>query len=205
MPTPELILLTGPPGSGKSSIADKFVELGLVMGTRHLDIGNLKRSIDAGERPSVWAELLRQKEHPNRITGAAPSEAMSGIFEEYILEHPEGLTIVSGYPRYMDRVAPFRESVSKLGARVMALCVVEANETVLINRLNARIERPGQKLKDPVARLKDHETNILPTIEVLAQDYPHYTLDGELPLNVNAGVLLGIYKACSARQMPLEA
>lgn len=206
MPSPEIILLAGAPGSGKSSIADRFVELGLVEGSQHLDIGDLKRSIESGERPSAYAELLKQKEHPDRVTGAAPSAAMTGIMEEFILERPDGLTIVGGFPRYMDRVAPFKESMVHIGANVLALCVVElSDESILRERLSNRAERAGQKLKDPVARLRDHNENIVPTLEVLAQDYPRHSLDGTLSLDTNARALLDIYQLYSRQAGPTDA
>jgi adenylate kinase len=194
MKSTEILLLAGAPGTGKSTIAEKFVELGKPAGARHLSIGDLKRSIVAGETPSAYAEMLQQREHPDRKTGAAPSEAMTGIMEEFIVARPEGLTIVDGFPRYMDRVIPFQESMSRIGANVLALCVVEVDEAVLIKRLQERAERTGQKLKDPLERLTDHRDNIIPTLEVLAQDYPSYALDGSLPLEVNAAELLTIYE-----------
>jgi adenylate kinase len=194
MASPEILLLGGAPGSGKSSIAKRFVELGKPEGARHLSIGDLKRSIVAGEIPSAFAEMLQQREHPDRKTGAAPSEAMTGIMEEFILARPDGLAIVDGFPRYMDRVAPFKESMAKIGANVLALCVVEIDEAVLIERLGGRAERSGQKIKDPLERLADHRDNVMPTLEVLAADHPSYTLDGALPLDVNAAELLTIYE-----------
>ena len=132
MKNTEIILLGGAPGSGKSSIAKRVVERNTPQGIRHLSIGDLKRSIVAGEIPSAFAELLQQREHPDRKTGAAPSEAMTGIMEEFILAQPENLTIVDGFPRYMDRVVPFKESMHKIGANVLALCVVKVDESILV-------------------------------------------------------------------------
>lgn len=199
MTLPEIILLAGAPGSGKSSIADRFVELSLVESSQHLDIGRLKRSIEVGHRQSAYAEMLREKEHLDRTTGAAPSAALTGIMEEFILECPDGLTIVGGFPRYIDRVMPFKESMLRIGANVLALCVVEVDKPTLIERLTKRPERPGQKLKDPLERLKDHSDNIVPTLEILAQDYPLHTLDGTLPIDTNAYVILGIYQHYSRK------
>ncbi|MDB5169418.1 MAG: adenylate kinase [Candidatus Saccharibacteria bacterium] len=174
-------------------MAQLVVEKNTPQGVRHLSIGDLKRDIVAGKVPSAYAEMLQQREHPDRKTGAAPSEAMTGIMEEFILASPESLTIVDGFPRYMDRVAPFKASMEHIGARVLALCVVTVDEAVLISRLTQREERSGQKIKDPLERLADHRDNIVPTLELLAEDYPYYELDGSLPLDDNATRLIEIY------------
>jgi adenylate kinase len=190
---PELILLAGPPGSGKSSIGKKFIELGTPSGARHLSIGDLKRAITAGEAPSKYADVLQSKEYPGRKSGAAPSEAMIGIMEEFIVSQPGMLTLIDGFPRYMDRIVPFRESVKRIGASVLALCVVEVDEEILVQRLSSRQSRSGQKIQDPMERLVDHNEHIVPTLETLAQEYPTYRLDGELPIEANARVLQTIY------------
>jgi hypothetical protein len=71
--------------------------------------------------------------------------------------------------------------------------------------LSNRAERAGQKLKDPVARLRDHNENIVPTLEVLAQDYPRHSLDGTLSLDTNARALLDIYQLYSRQAGPTDA
>ncbi|MDB5184763.1 MAG: adenylate kinase [Candidatus Saccharibacteria bacterium] len=193
MANPEIILLGGAPGSGKSTIGKRVVKKNFPEGVRHLAIGDLKRDIVAGKVPSAYAEMLQQREHPDRKTGAAPSEAMTGIMEEFILARPGGLTIVDGFPRYMDRVKPFQESMQRIGAEVLALVTVEVPEVVLIERLTDRPTRPGQKIQDPLERLADHRDNIVPTLEALAVDYEHHELDGTLPIDFNADYLGRIY------------
>ena len=190
----EIILLGGAAGSGKSSIGKKVVELDRPKGVRHLSIGDLKRDIASGKTPSAYAEMLQQVEHPERKTGAAPSEAMTGIIEEFIMANPNGLTLVDGFPRYMDRVVPFKESMERIGANVLALAVVKVDEDILLERLSERAARPGQKIQDPQERLADHRNNIVPTLEVLATEYPTYILDGALPLEINAEEIFTIYE-----------
>ena len=200
MNTPEIILLGGAPGSGKSSIGRHFVSLGKPMNARHLAIGDLKRDITAGKVPSAYTNLLRQPAHPDRKSGAAHSEAMTGIIREFILADPNGLIIVDGFPRYMDRVAPFKESMQRIGAKVLALVVVDVNEELLLKRLASRESRPGQKIQDPAERLADHRDNVCPTLDVLADVYPTYSLDGSLPLDDNTRTLLTIFKGLSTCQ-----
>jgi adenylate kinase family enzyme len=143
--------------------------------------------------------MLQQTAHPDRKTGAAPSEAMTGIMEEFILAQPNGLTIVDGFPRYMDRVMPFRESMQRIGANVLALVIVDVDEKVLLERLTGRTTRVGQKVQNPAERLADHRDNIIPTLDALALDYPTYVLDGALAIEESATALLGIYQQHTTR------
>ena len=202
MPGIEIMLFAGAPGSGKSEIAKKIVSMELLsQGAQHLSIGDLKRSVLSGERSSKWAELLQQKAHPDRKTGAAPSEAMTGIMEEFILERPEALTIVDGFPRYADRIEPFKESMINIGASVIGLCVVETDETTLRDRLAARAPRRDQELGSAEfveERLADHRDNILPTISSLSEDYPTLILDGGLQLDYNAQLVHNFYQELRA-------
>ncbi len=200
MPSPEIILLGGSPGSGKSSIGERFESMGVPKGARHKSIGDLKRDITSGKIKSIHADRLNKIEHPDRRTGAAPSDAMADIMEEFIMMNPSGLTIVDGFPRYMDRVEPFKESMQRIGANVLALVVVEVDdEKVLMERLMNREVRPEQKIKDPTERLADHRDNVVPTLSVLAADYPTYRLDGTLPIEKNAEELLVIYERHSVK------
>jgi len=193
----EVLLLAGAPGSGKSTIAKQFVSMELLSkGAQHLSIGDLKRSVVSGERPSRWAELLQQKAHPDRKTGAAPSKAMTGIMEEFILDNPEALTIIDGFPRYTDRIEPFKASMINIGANVLGLSVVQTDEPVLRERLAVRAPRHDQELGSAEfvdERLADHRDNILPTIARLSEAYPTLFLDGSIEPEINAALLLDFY------------
>lgn len=193
----EILLLGGAPGSGKSTIAQRLIELDLIPNARHLSIGDLKRSITNGDTPSAYAEMLQQKAHPDRKTGASPSEAMTGIMEEFILAKPDSLVLLDGFPRYMDRVEPFKQSVKKIGASVIGLCVVTIEDELAIERLEARQEREGQKLKDPQQRLADHYDNVIPVLELMSQDYRSFRLDGSRGLNDNASEIARIYESAT--------
>jgi adenylate kinase family enzyme len=194
----EALLLAGSPGSGKSSIAKRFIEFNLVDGARHLSIGDLKRSITSGERPSVYADTLRDKLPPNPRTGTAPTSSMIGIMEEFISEDPHGLVIIDGFPRYADRVEPFKASMQKLGTQVLALCIVKTSDNVVRERLRNRPHRKNQAL-DGVdfieQRLVDHYENIVPTLEALSRSYPTYYINGSQSLDRNAYSLFEVYRA----------
>ncbi|HYH75448.1 MAG TPA: nucleoside monophosphate kinase [Candidatus Saccharimonadales bacterium] len=192
----ELLLLGGAPGSGKSTIAKQFVANEYVPGARHLSVGERKRAILRGEVASRYKEALSQKAYHDRISGTVGHGAMIGMVEEYIEQEPDGLVVLDGFPRYRDRVDSFRQSIDRLGARVLGLCIVEVPEHILRERLVARPVRSEQAASDPTRideRLADHYHHIVPTLDMLSARYPSCTLDGTEPPAVNAAVLRTMY------------
>jgi adenylate kinase family enzyme len=111
--SPEILLLAGAPWSGKSTLAQAVIELGSPRDIRHVSAGNLKRSIVAGKTPSRYAAELQSGKNVERKIGTdlgefgtgipdtliPKTDLMTGIIEEFIDEHPDGLTIVDGFPR----------------------------------------------------------------------------------------------------------
>jgi adenylate kinase family enzyme len=195
MSSPELLLVGGPPWSGKSSIARSFVELGQPTGVKHLSIGNLKRAIIAGDVPSAYKDQLSERVTHYPHHDVIPKDAITGIFEEFIQGSPNSLTVVDGYPRYPDRLPVFREAVERLGANVLAFCQVWVSPLILEQRaVQRRVGRPPMTPDEIALRLADHNETIKPTLEILAKEYPTYVLDGTLPPDWNARELLTIYK-----------
>jgi adenylate kinase family enzyme len=193
MSSPELLLLGGPPWSGKTSIAKSAVDQKQDKDYGHLSIGDLKRSITSGERESKFKDLLEQRTNLSKYHAVINKDAVLGIFEEYLEEHGNSLTIVDGFPRYPDRLAPFKTSVKKMGAKVIAFCEVKIERAVLLER--SKIPRPGRPLPSDLEveqRLADHYEVVAPTLLQLCENYPRYNLDGNLPVQINAEKLLNI-------------
>jgi adenylate kinase family enzyme len=192
---PRILLLAGPPFSGKSSIAAAFVAAAGPGRARHLSVGDLKRSIVSGETPSRYRDLLQVKRHPERASGAAPSEAILGIIREFMEAQPAALTVMDGFPRYEDRLGPFQELLDETRAQVIGLAIVEVSRPELESRGRDRPARKLQELggdKDVAPRLDDHDLRIKPTLAILAQSHPTWALDGTASPQENAQRLMGL-------------
>ncbi len=82
----------------------------------------------------------------------------------------------------------------------MALCVVEGvDDETLGQRSTERPARRSQEL-NVEQRLADYRDNIVPTLDVLAEAYPRYSLDGTLAIDANAAKLFAIYERHSQHQ-----
>ncbi|HSX43276.1 MAG TPA: nucleoside monophosphate kinase [Candidatus Saccharimonadales bacterium] len=192
--SPELLLLNGPPWSGKTSIAKYALQESFLGGAAHLSVGDLKRKILAGKRGSAYSQQLAERTVGYRHHSVPAGDAITGIVEEFLTERGTGLTVVDGYPRYPDRIMPFDRMVTRLGARVVGLCIVEADDQILRER--SRYDRPGRPAlseAEVTERLADYHEAVTPTIAQLSERYPTYHMDGALPVADNAQALAGFY------------
>jgi adenylate kinase family enzyme len=197
MSSPELLLLGGPPWSGKTSIAKCAVRLERGEQYGHLSIGDFKRSIVSGERESMYKSQLQERTALYEHHAVVKSDAIIGIFEEYLEQCDEALTIVDGFPRYPDRLVPFRSTIKRMGATVIAFCEVKVEKAVILERsMQPRHGRDAPSLQEVEKRLADHNEAIIPTLNILARDYNYHPLDGSLPIEENAEKILNI---CESR------
>ena len=195
MASPEIILMGGPPWSGKSSIARKFVAAGQPEGAQHFSIGNLKRDILAGRVESDFKEQLENGPSFDVPEGAVALDAIMGMFDEYMRRNNSPLTLVDGFPRYPNRIGPFQELVRELGVEVLAFCEVQVDMDVLRQRATwKRRGRPEISPFEAELRLKNHFEKIAPTFKILAELYPYYIISSLLPIKDNVAELQEIYR-----------
>lgn len=189
----KLLLLGGPPWAGKTSLAEYVVKISKYPKVTHLSIGNRKRDIEAGKVNSRYKEELNKRVSKYKHHNVVSKDAMIGIFEEFVCAHKGELVIIDGFPRYPDRIEPFKASLKKLNAQVVAFCKLEVDERALrIRSKHPRPSRPPMNEKEINARLADYYETVEPTLEKLANLYPLYILDGTLPLEDNARILVNL-------------
>lgn len=131
MKRPELLLIGGKPFSGKSSISRSFVEANSGIVVKHLSMGDRLRAINKGEIASRYSHDLSVD--TNDLKAHKPitdKEKPIGVFEEFIEEEPADLYILDAFPRYPDRLNIFKQSVQGMGAKILAVCLVDVPDEV---------------------------------------------------------------------------
>jgi len=195
---PELLLIGGKPFSGKSSISRAFVDGNIDVVVRHLSMGDRLRAINKGEVESRYSnDLATDTSDLKAHKPIADKEKPIGVFEEFIEQEPADLYILDAFPRYPDRLDAFRESIQGMGARILAVCLVDVPDELSIERSKGRAQRYDDVEEDEVfvrKRLDDFRAGAMPVLAELSRDYPYYVLDGTKPITDNVAALDRIYQ-----------
>lgn len=198
MPNHELMLLCGKTASGKSSLCEELVRRDTPSGVRHLPMGARLRAISRGQIASRYGHVLQAEAGALARHEPAPHDMAVAVFEEFLEQAAPGLVLVDGFPRYPDRLPGFYESVQRMGARVLGICHVTVDNSTAWERLRAREQRSADVRENTRffrERMADYRTQVLPTMNELADHYPLHSLDGTRPLDENAAALLDLYEA----------
>lgn len=182
----------GGPYSGKSTIAGEFA--GSHESVAHLSMGDHIRAIVAGEVESRYAADLRGDLSDLKRHIPAPEETTLGVFREFMDANSSmDLIVVDGHPREAD-IPVLRE----VGA--IAICRVSIPDTEAIARSQARAQRFEDAAEDEASvqkRLETYMQNTYPVLDQLSVEFPFYEMDGLLPVEDNAALLLNVYRANS--------
>jgi len=204
MSSPELIVLNGVPCSGKSTISRAFVANEIDIKVRHLSMGERLRGITNGQITSNFTSLLagditNLKNHTN----VANPEAPISVFEEFIEQEPADLVILDGFPRYPNEIEGFKQSINKIGSRLLALCEVSIPIDIVQIRNQEREQRYEDVVEDEAfisKRLAEYQSGPAIVMNTLASEYPYHQIDGTLPIEANIAAIRGIYLEHSGRQ-----
>ena len=150
MNTPELILVGGKPFSGKSTISRAYSQTEIDRVVKHLSMGDRLRAIGKGEIPSQFSDILCQSEKQLKAHSPVSKEIPIGVFEEFLEEEPADLVILDAYPRYQNRLDDFKESIQRVGTKVLAVCRIDVSDTVVLERSTSRAQRYEDVLEDKI-------------------------------------------------------
>jgi adenylate kinase family enzyme len=161
-----VICLLGGPGAGKgtqSELIKKNYDVG------YMSAGDLLRKLAAQGTPQgrELAEQLR--------TGAIVAQEITiGLLKEEILNQNKSIYLIDGFPRKLDQVEPFCETV----VRPKAVLFLDAPDDVLVERLSGRAQTSGRSDDNPESirlRLKVFHEISYPVVAYFGEDA--YTID----------------------------
>jgi adenylate kinase len=189
--TKQLILVHGKPGCGKSTASRLTAEkLGDVY---HFSMGDELRARALEGKPSKHSQALMEQAEALRQALPVPPQIAADVFEECVETSPYDTIIVDGYPQYPDRMPRFNETLGDVGAKVLAIAIIDVPDELAAERIRGRGQRAASVSEDDAyitKRLAGYVQNVEPTIEVLSSHYPVYHIDGSgSPDQVAAGIM----------------
>ncbi len=162
MSSERLLLIGGPPGSGKSSVAEALAQ---AKGMEHLSMGNYLRLIGRQAVRSAYYDDLQAQRDLLTKSARLPRGLVLKILEEYLLEKTQkSHVLIDGYPRAEDQVDPFFELVEQIGIEPQAHISLTVTDEVAVSRMISRGERRGENDIDhsfAEQRLRQH-TEVYP-------------------------------------------
>jgi adenylate kinase len=124
------LILLGPPGAGKGTQASRLTE---DFGLPYIGTGDLLR-----EHKDNETELgLQAKEHMDS-GGLVPDELVIAMILDKIEDEGDDGFLLDGFPRTVPQADALSEELEKRGRRLMAALMIEAPDTIVIQRLSGR-------------------------------------------------------------------
>ena len=130
------VVLMGPPGAGKGTQAKYLVEK---FGMVHLSSGDILRAERAAG--SELGEKLKSHMDAGELV---PDEIVVEIMAKAIAEQDadKGL-LLDGFPRTVAQAEALDEQLEQLGLSLEAVLVIEADESLLVDRITGRRSCPS--------------------------------------------------------------
>ena len=176
-----LFLVAGKPGSGKST-ASKLAatKLGNVY---HFSMGDELRARGLFGKASKHSEEAKRYANEMKQSLPVPASLSAKVFEECVQTSPYDTIIVDGYPQYQDRLLGFSETIERVDATIAAIFKIDISDKVAFERLSNRKQRTDAEEDHAyiAKRLQGYIANVVPTVSILAKDYPLIVIDGNQP------------------------
>lgn len=190
MSAERLFLIGGPPGSGKTSVAERIAQ---AKSMDHLSMGNHLRLIGRQAiRSRYYHELLLERQQL-AASGRMPTRLVLAITEEYLLDQQRRPTVlVDGYPRYREQVQPFFDLVGRLGIEPAGLIHLSVPEDVAVQRMLSRGRRDGEHEADrqfAVERVREHNATYSSAVGEIARYVPVHQVEASPALEATIGAV----------------
>lgn len=127
------LVFLGPPGVGKGTIAERFAK---IHGLHHISTGQLLR-----EAVAAGTELGKKAQAVMASGGLVSDELVTAIVSGFLAkpEVRDAGFILDGFPRTLNQAALLSNALKKEGLALNAVLSFDAPESLLLDRLTARI------------------------------------------------------------------
>jgi adenylate kinase len=124
------LVLIGPPGSGKSTIANRLTEDSNVTA---VETGNLLR--DEVNNNTDIADVIDEKMSSGKIV---PSDIVKEVVERNLRDTKQEYILFDGFPRVPDQIDSFFEIAEDLNIKIKKVIILLLEDSVILKRLTGR-------------------------------------------------------------------